>query len=184
MNRPTVFMFSGHGSHYFHMGRELFEQQRNFRQHLLDLDAIARELANISIVEVLYDPRRTKSETFDQTVFSHPAIFMVEYALARTLMDKGVHPDLVLGVSAGTLAAVTIAGCIDPVDALRTALKQAEAFELFCPEGGMLAIAEDGERLARNDHFRGRIEIAAFNFEASAVVARLHRTLWRRSKDS
>jgi acyl transferase domain-containing protein len=171
MTTPTVFMFSGHGSHYFHMGRDLFEQQSDFRRHLLDLDAVARDVANVSVVEVLYDSRRTKSDTFDQTRFSHPAIFMIEYALARTLIDHGVYPDLVLGVSAGTLAAITIAGCIDPADALRAAIKQAEAFELFCPSGGMLAVAEDGERLARDKRFCERSEIAAYNFEASAVIS-------------
>jgi acyl transferase domain-containing protein len=170
MALPTVFMFSGQGSHYYQMGRELFEQEPLFRKELLELDALHQELAGLSVVAEVYDPRRGKSELFDRTPLTHPAIFMVEIALARTLIARGLTPDFVLGASMGTFAAATIAGCLPADQALRAVIEQARLLDAL-PRGGMLAVADGAGRLGGNRHLHDRCEVAAVNFESHFVLS-------------
>ena len=57
MSKPLVFMFSGQGSHYYHMGKELFEQHPGFRKWMHTLDTIVCDSMGESIVQILYDKK-------------------------------------------------------------------------------------------------------------------------------
>ncbi|MBM0108586.1 acyltransferase domain-containing protein [Steroidobacter sp. S1-65] len=166
---PTVFMFSGQGSHYFQMGRELYERNEIFRRCMARLDAIACAMAGQSVIETIYSPRH-KSETFDRTLLTHPAIFMVEYSLAQSLMAAGVKPDLTLGASLGTFAAATIAGWLSVEDAMAAVLKQAIAFETCCEPGGIIAVLAD-PTLMDERVFREHCELAGINFASHFAVS-------------
>src|SRR4051812_8779412 len=101
-------MFSGQGSQYFHMGRALFEGNATFRHWMTRLDAMVRQSSGASVVETLYSDANRRSDAFDRTLLTHPAIFMVEVSLAQCLMDAGLQPDLVLGASLGSFAAAAV----------------------------------------------------------------------------
>lgn len=90
MNEPLVFMFSGQGSQYYHMGKELFKENIVFRQSMHEMDAMAARRIGTSIVEEIYHPAKRVSDPFDSILFSHPAIFMVEYSLYKVLEDRGI----------------------------------------------------------------------------------------------
>lgn len=135
----TVFMFSGQGSQYFHMGRALFERHEVFREWMLHLDGIARKLCRKSVVDAVYYSG-SKADIFDRTLLTHPAIFMVEYSLAQSLMHAGVMPDMTLGASLGAFAAAAVAGFMDVEDVMAATIKQAVAFEACCQPGAMLAV--------------------------------------------
>jgi bacillaene synthase trans-acting acyltransferase len=165
-----VFMFSGQGSQYFQMGRELFQENQIFHDWMLRLDEIPRQLSGTSIVETLYSSSHRKGDPFDRTLLTHPAIFMVEYSLAETLIQAGVVPDTVLGVSLGSFAAATVGGFIGVEDALSSVVRQALAFEQYCEPGGMTAVLADPALFAE-DFFAGRCELAAVNFSSHFVVS-------------
>ena len=169
-NPKIVFMFSGQGSHYYQMGRELFEQEATFRKLMLDMDAMVRDLAGLSVVNSLYDDARTKSDLFERTLLTSPAIFMVEYALAQTLIERNITPDYVLGVSMGSIAAAAVAGCIGLEEALTAVVKQASVIEKNCQRGGMIAILSD-PAIYRDDALCNNCEVAAINFSSHFVVA-------------
>ncbi|MBZ5509059.1 MAG: acyltransferase domain-containing protein [Acidobacteriia bacterium] len=166
----TVFMFSGQGSQYFQMGRELFEKNKTFRDWMIRLDDIPRQLSGKSVVEVLYSNLYRKGDPFDRTLLTHPAIFMVEYSLAETLIHAGVRPDMVLGASLGSFAAATVAGFIGLEDALSSVVRQAMAFEEHCEPGGMTAIMADPALFAE-EFLSGRCELAGVNFSSHFVVS-------------
>lgn len=168
--RETVFMFSGQGSQFFHMGKALFDTDDTFRSSMLRLDAIAQRVIGESVVESLYSAERTRGDTFDRTLLTHPAIFMVEYSLAQTLIHAGLRPDSVLGVSLGSFAAAAVAGCVDVVDALNAVVQQALALEAHCAPGGMIAIMAD-PALFEEDFIRSRSELAAVNFSSHFTVS-------------
>jgi bacillaene synthase trans-acting acyltransferase len=166
----TVFMFSGQGSQYFHMGRALYDGNDTFRVWMDRLDGAARRLSGRSVIETLYSGARGKGEPFDQTVLTHPAIFMVEYSLAQALMQVRVMPDLVLGVSMGSFAAAAVAGLIDVEDALAAVIRQAVALEERSEPGGMIAVLADPALFAE-DFLSARGELAAVNFSSHFVVS-------------
>jgi bacillaene synthase trans-acting acyltransferase len=166
----TVFMFSGQGSQYFQMGRVLFDQEPVYRERLLSLDEVLRSLCGRSVVDALYLAGRGKADTFDELALTHPAIFMVEVALAELLIEKGVVPDLVLGCSLGSFAAAVVAGCITAEDALVAVVRQAEVVRAHCEEGGMIAVL--GERSLLEEAFLPRdCDLAAENFATHFVVS-------------
>ena len=103
-----VFMFSGQGSQYYQMGRELFEGHSIFRDWMYDLDAIAYSAGRQSVLSHLYNETNKISDEFNQLLYSHPAIFMVEYALAQILLDRGIKPDYLLGTSIGEYASAAL----------------------------------------------------------------------------
>lgn len=166
-----IFMFSGQGSQYFQMGRELFEKNQTFHDWMVRLDDIPRQLSGRSVIEVLYSDLHGKGDLFDRTVLTHPAIFMVEYSLSETLIHAGVRPDMVLGVSLGSFAAATVAGFIGLEDALTSVVQQAMAFEKYCEPGGMTAVLADPALFAEEFFSGGRCELAAVNFSFHFVVS-------------
>jgi len=163
-------MFSGQGSQYFQMGRELFEKNETFHTWMVRLDDIPRQLSGRSVIEVLYSDLYGKGDPFDRTLLTHPAIFMVEYSLAETLIHAGVRPDMVLGASLGSFAAAAVAGFIELEDALTSVVRQAMAFEEHCEPGGMTAVLADPTLFAE-EFLSGRSELAGVNFSSHFVIS-------------
>ena len=166
----NVFMFSGQGAQYFQMGRVLFEKNHVFRDSMLDLDGVARRLLGESIVGALYETSKGISEIFDQIRLTHPAIFMVEYAMARALISAGVMPGCLLGVSLGTFAASVVAGCLEPESALEMVIEHASAIEAECPRGIMIAVLAPLS-LAQENFLKDRCEVAAVNSDGHFVIS-------------
>jgi bacillaene synthase trans-acting acyltransferase len=166
----NVFMFSGQGSQYFQMGGELFETNDTFRNWMVRLNEIAQRSSGMSVVETLYSNGHARGDLFERTLLTHPAIFMVEYSLAQSLIHAGVQPDIVLGVSLGSFAAAAVAGFIGVEDALTAVMRQAIAIEECCEPGGMTAVLADPTLFAE-DFLNCRSELAAVNFGSHFVVS-------------
>jgi bacillaene synthase trans-acting acyltransferase len=165
-----VFMFSGQGSQYFHMGKALYEGDEIFRDWMDRLDAIARRVSGRPVSEAVYSAARGRGEPFDGLLLTHPAIFMVEYSLAQSLIHAGVRPDMVLGVSMGSFAAAAVAGFIGVEDALTAVIQQAMALEERGEPGGMIAILAD-PAMFDEEFLSAHSELAAVNFSSHFVVA-------------
>jgi acyl transferase domain-containing protein len=169
--KPVIFMFSGQGSHYYHMGESLLNNDPVFRHTLLELDEIAKQHLGESVVEKIYDPKRDRMDAFENTLYSHPGIFMVEYALAQVLMSRKVLPDLVLYTSMGAFAAAAIAGALTAEEALKAVIKQAELLIRHCETGKMLAIIDDPAIYNRHSEIHDNCFMAGVNFDRHFVVA-------------
>jgi bacillaene synthase trans-acting acyltransferase len=164
----TVFMFSGQGSQHLQMGRDLFEKNTVFRSSMLRLDAHAQMLGGEPVIDAIYSA--SKTDPFDRTLVTHPAIFMVEYSLAQCLIDAGVTPDMTLGASLGSFAAATVAGLISVEDAMAAVMHQAITFEDCCAPGGMIAILAD-PALFSERFLSANSELAGINFASHFVVS-------------
>lgn len=166
----TVFLFPGQGSQHFQMGRELFERDARFRSSMQDMDRLVRERCGESVLAVLFDKRHPREMPLSHLLHSHPAIFMVEYALATSLIEAGVQPDLVLGSSLGTFVAATVAGHLEPEQALAAVVEQALAVERHCERGCMIAVVGESERYLTPE-LLALCELGASNFATNAVLS-------------
>lgn len=173
MTRKTVFMFAGQGSQHFQMARDLFDNNLDFRRTMLELDVLAQQSGGASVIEAIYSGNR--GDPFERTLQTHPAIFMVEYALARCLMNAGVMPDMTVGASLGTFAAAAVAGVLDVEQAMAVVMRQAVTFESTCQPGGMIAVLADPAMFSEG-FLSERSELAGVNFASHFVVSapRLH----------
>lgn len=174
MTDKTVFMFSGQGSQYYQMGKQLFDADPVFRSAMTRLDDLAFKIAGRRVVDAVY--ASPKADVFDAIGYTHPAIYMVEYALAQSLIARGILPDLTLGSSLGSFAAAAVAGHIAPEDALAAVLEQAASFDTSCPRGGMIAILADPS-LYEEDFLRRHSTLAGVNFSTHFAVAAAHADL-------
>ncbi|CQR73467.1 hypothetical protein SOV_28270 [Sporomusa ovata DSM 2662] len=171
MRKPIVFMFSGQGSQYYHMGRELYHQNTVFRYWLSHLNDMVHQSAGISIIDEIYNPAKSKADKFDNLLYTHPAIFMVEYSLARVLVDLGINPDYVLGASLGEVTAAAVAGIISLKDALDCILKQVELIRDRCQTGRMVAVINNPELYHQSSVIFRYSELAAVNFSSHFVIS-------------
>lgn len=171
MRKPIIFMFSGQGSHYYQMGRELNNQEPVFKRQLQAAEKIFRDLTGLSILEHLYNDHFKKSDRFSRTLLTHPSIFMIEYALASLLLEQGIVPDYVLGASLGEFCAAVIAGILTFEEAFQAVIVQAQILETYCPPGAMMAIIHPSSLYHNFGLVREQSEQAAINFPSHFVIS-------------
>ncbi|WP_152378765.1 acyltransferase domain-containing protein [Paenibacillus brasilensis] len=171
MDSSVVFMFSGQGSQYYGMGKELYRLNSVFRKWMTRLDEIHTDITGRSVLKVLYDDTRQRGDVFDSLLYTHPAIFMVEYALTQVLQERGIYPDYVLGSSLGEFASAAAAGCMSYEDTLQCIVKQAQMVETYCPKGGMLAVIGDLSLYDQIPVLNANSELASINYDSHFVVS-------------
>jgi acyl transferase domain-containing protein len=139
--RPVLFMFSGQGSQYVDMGRELYEVEPAFRSALDDCCNALRGCLGFDLREVLYPPlerREEASARLQQTAVTQPALFAVEYALAKLWMEFSVAPKGMIGHSIGEYVAACLAGVFSLQDALNLVAARGRLMGEM-PPGSMVA---------------------------------------------
>jgi acyl transferase domain-containing protein/acyl-CoA synthetase (AMP-forming)/AMP-acid ligase II len=166
----VAFLFTGQGAQYASMARELYEHSGAFRLALDACDAILGPLLTQPLLRVLYGP--DASSLLDETEFTQPALFAVEYALAQLLLRWGIRPAAVLGHSVGEYVAACLAGVFTLDDGLRLIAVRARLMQELPRDAMMAAVFADGsavEKLIRG--FGDDVAIAARNAPQNTVIA-------------
>ena len=103
-----------------------------------------------------------------QTALTQPALFAIEYALARWWQHQGLLPDLLVGHSLGEFTAAVIAGVMSVADAARLVVLRGQLIQAL-PAGAMLAVRQPAAEVA--PRLPSELSIATINAPEACVVA-------------
>ena len=168
--RRIAFLFPGQGLQCVNMGRSLYEHETVYKDIFNKGARIASHYLNgVDLTELLYPAdASTESNTLVNTQYAQPALFLVEYSLARYLESIGLRPEVMLGHSIGEWVAACLAGVFTFEDAIKLVCIRGKLMQ-SCPTGSML-----GVELAENElspYLTESLEISVYNAKKWLIVS-------------
>lgn len=165
----VAFLFTGQGSQYANMGHFLFDSCRVFRRELEECDRILQDSLETPLLEVLYG---NSHHLLDQTAYTQPALFALEYALAKVWLSWGIVPTAVIGHSVGEFVAACIAGVFSLEDGLKLVAHRGRLMQALPSNGAMLAVLASLEQIQPYlDKVPGTLTVAGHNGPSSLVLS-------------
>jgi polyketide synthase 12/myxalamid-type polyketide synthase MxaB len=134
----VVFLFSGQGSQYPGMGESLYRAYPVFRATIDRCAAVVDPLIGRPLLSVLFPADGAEPSAIDDTLYTQPALFAFEYALAQLWLSWGMKPAAVMGHSLGEYVAACVAGVMSVEAALTVVAARARLMDEL-PRGGAMA---------------------------------------------
>ena len=161
----VVFLFPGQGAQHIGMARGLYDTEPVFAEHFDACIAGFEAELGFDLRAVIFEGTSRDLERTDRT---QPALFTVEYALAKLAESYGVRPAALVGHSIGEYAAATIAGVFDLDTAIKVVAMRARLMHA-APRGVMVAVPLSPD--AVGTYLTGDVDLAAVNDPDGCVVA-------------
>jgi acyl transferase domain-containing protein/NADPH:quinone reductase-like Zn-dependent oxidoreductase/NAD(P)-dependent dehydrogenase (short-subunit alcohol dehydrogenase family)/aryl carrier-like protein len=166
-----VFMFTGQGAQYAGMGRQLYDQEPVFKAAMDECDRLVSPLLPRGLLSTVF-AQDDEARLLDDTAFTQPALFAIEYALAQLWRSWGVEPTAVMGHSVGEYVAACVAGVFSLEDGLRLIAERGRLMSQLPRDGSMAAVFSD-EATVRHALAQdaATVAIAAVNGPQNTVIS-------------
>jgi phthiocerol/phenolphthiocerol synthesis type-I polyketide synthase E len=162
-----VFMFSGQGSQYLNMGKDLYYKEPVFHNSMERGFNQLLEMTGIDFRSILYSEDSSLNK-INQTRYTQPIIFLFEYSLSELLISFGIKPTFMIGHSIGEYVSACISGVFSFEDALRIVVKRGELMNKVA-YGTMLSVLISEGRVA--EYLLNGISLAAVNGPEQVVLS-------------
>ncbi len=161
-----AYLFTGQGVQQVGMGRALYQQHATFRYWIDQCATLLEPQLERGLLDVMWS-----GDELHQTACTQPALFAIEYALAKVFEAWGVLPDLLLGHSIGEYAAACIAGVFSLEEGIRLVAARGRLMQSLPAGGQMVSVAADEAtvRVAIKDS--PDVSVAAVNAPQSIVLS-------------
>src|SRR5208282_689034 len=166
-----VFLFGGQGTQYVNMGLNLYRDEPLFRAVVDDCCEYLKPHLGRDLRELLYPAsgdEKTAQISLQDTFFTQPSIFVIEYALARFWQSLGITPAMMAGHSVGEFVAATLAGVWELEDVLGIIALRGRLMQSL-PRGSMMAVSGRADSVA--ELLPVAIQIASDNAPNLCVVS-------------
>lgn len=170
-DRPVVFMFTGQGSQYVNMARELYQSELIFREECDRCFKLLQPHLGLDLCQLIYpsqEETEKATQKLQQTAITQPALFVIEYALAKLLISWGVQPQSIIGHSIGEYVAACLAGVFSLEDALLLVATRGKMMQQL-PDGGMISVSLSAEKI--EVFLNKNLSLAASNSPFLSVVS-------------
>ncbi len=168
--RNIVFLFSGQGTQYVHMAKELYTEIPFFKNIMNQGFKILSEVSGKNFKGIIgYEEGKEVNTTLiNNTLYTQPLLFLVEYAMAKTLMHLGISPTCMIGHSLGEYTAACISNVFSFEDGLKIVYERASLMSSM-ETGDMIAIASEADNIL---HLAEEtLSIAAINSPNTCVLS-------------
>ncbi len=164
---PVVFLFPGQGSQSLGMAHGLYQTYDVFKNIIDTCCEFLKQRCDLDLFARLMN-RDDELIAWQATVEVQPALFVVEYALAKLWQSIGVTADLMIGHSIGEWVAATLAGVFSLEDALSLVALRGKLMQSM-PAGAMLAVMATPEQL--QPYLSPDVSLAAINTPTRCVLS-------------
>ncbi|HEX4939366.1 MAG TPA: beta-ketoacyl synthase N-terminal-like domain-containing protein, partial [Candidatus Kapabacteria bacterium] len=164
----TAWLFTGQGSQYAGMAKELYDTNPAFKQKLDACEKLFEAETAESLLGILWGDQTAE---IDNTRYTQPAIFALEYALASHWQSLGLKPTVMVGHSVGEYAAAVIAGIMSLDDAMKLIVARGKLMVELCEKGDMAAVLTTQDKVEEIIAGNSAVQLAACNAPGNTVVS-------------
>ncbi|MER5353950.1 acyltransferase domain-containing protein [Kitasatospora sp. NPDC002551] len=169
-DRRVALVFSGGGTQWVGMGRELLRSHAGFRTWMNACDAAVRAAGGCSVLDHLAAP--AEEARYEEMDFQQPVLFALQVSLAKVWLGLGIEPAAVVGHSLGEVAAACVAGALSLEDAARVVVARSHLLERKAAAGAMIAVdLPEAQLRPRLAPYAAHAAIAVVNSPTSAAVS-------------
>jgi phthiocerol/phenolphthiocerol synthesis type-I polyketide synthase A len=162
----TVFVFSGQGSQWAGMGRQLLVDEPVFAAAVEELEPLFLEHMRFSLQQVLTEGQRVAGDARVQ-----PVLMGLQLALTALWRSYGVEPDAVIGHSMGEVTAAVVSGALTPDEGLRVIATRSRLMARLAGQGAVGLLEMDAEAAEKLLADYPQVSLAGFLSPRQTVIA-------------
>jgi malonyl CoA-acyl carrier protein transacylase len=179
VSAKVAFLYTGQGSQYVNMVRELRDREPIVAETLAEADRVMTPILGKPLTEFIAINQKDAlaleqaENDLRQTAVTQPAVLTVDIAITRLLKAYGIEPDMAMGHSLGEYGALVASGALPFSEALEAVSARGREMTRVSVEdnGAMAAVfapIADVEQILKTLH--GYVVVANVNSNSQAVI--------------